>query len=465
VFLSQFQPSEPFLADYFVDNVGLTRFEVYGEVFNLYVYARLPCIALVGVLSQASCCSSRYLLIAGAFCGLVTNVLTRFGTTLLAQQLAEFTAAAAVASRFTVMGLVFTVTEDARFQSNVHIVHATLLLSNFLSAVLGEILRDVASVPLRHLFDISTCSQAFALLCAIWLPRQQQLADDVLSPKASGRKAMVSRCWTHGLQDPIVDLWLSLKLRIVAWWTIWTLAMGAAHNLSLTYWQAVVKSKDLMVDHNGYALASMYLAAGVLTALSRHWTPLGSSTSALVIVSMLAASVAIWQVVHATLELQLYGWLLAYQCIYHLSLATSIFQVGDAVTQASSRSTDCSPLSMPPLQRRTPRIPVDAKLTLLFSMTGLMGSVNENIIQLVMNFYHGIDSRLQGLSFILVGIAALLFCIRCIEACLPRKTTQSEIAEPLLAPHEEQAYAIHVLRTRQVSKGETDLVSDADVAS
>merc|ERR1719253_2084154 len=68
VFFTQFQPSEPFLVDYLLDDVGLGAYQVYGEVLNLYIYARLPCVMLVGLLSEAPGCSSRLLLIVGAAC-------------------------------------------------------------------------------------------------------------------------------------------------------------------------------------------------------------------------------------------------------------------------------------------------------------------------------------------------------------------------------------------------------------
>lgn len=445
IFCSQFQPSEPFLVDYLEDNVGLTTHQVYREVMNLYIYARLPSILMVGAMSTVPGCSCRRVLIAGAGCSLATNLLTRFGASLWAQQCAEFTVAAAVASRIAVMGLVFTVMPPKQFQACVHVAHATLLFSNFCSAVLGELLRDVAGVPLPRLLEISIFSQAIALVCSMWLPSERpDMSEDPLQPLAkphpeygledpgsreslqraqmlgvkyglqeSGSRESLQRAqmlgikggkkcfkWESSFKDPLLDLWRSLQLRVVFWWTVWALVMNPAHTFVLTYWQSLVRAKHFATDRNGYALASMYLAAGILTALSRHAAPLGSFTTVPVIGSILAAALITFQFTNSLWEFQLYGWLLLYQCIFHLGTAVSIFQVGSEVMQAArmSAASGASP---------TPRV---GRITLLLSATGLLGSVNENIIQLAAGSFQSIEARLQ-LVCCMLAVAALVLTL------------------------------------------------------
>lgn len=416
VFCSQFQPSEPFLVDYLIDDVSLTSYQVYGEVLNLYIYARLPCIALVGLLSEVPSCTCRNLLVAGAVWAIAGNVATRFGTTLLAQQMAEFAVAAAVASRLAVMGLVFAVTLPSQSQKCVHMVHATLLFSNFCSAVLGEVLRDIVGIPLSRLFEISICSQALALGFALQLPsRGSALGSVELHQDIDGEASSCKRPSSlASLRRPLVDLWLLMKLRVILWWTAWALAMNPAHGLMLTYWQSLVRQKHFLVDHNGYALASMYLVAGILTFLSRNASSFRSLTSVLVIGSMLGAGLICSQIVASSWEVQLYGWLLVYQCVFHLGTAVSIFQVGSQVTQVQMSKS--SPRSG--LEDNCRPTMGGSHLTLLLSMTGILGSVNENAIQIFINRLRPIEARLQRISMILAVVAFLLMLARSLETLM-----------------------------------------------
>jgi len=319
--------------------------------------------------------------------------------------------------------LVFTVMLPKQFQACVHVAHATLLFSNFCSAVLGELLRDFAGVPLPRLLDISIFSQAIALVCSMWLPSQrpdmpetplQTLAkadpdelgiEGSASIKSYQRAQMLgikegkkSFKWESSFTDPLLDLWRSLRLRGVFWWTVWAVVMNPAHTFVLTYWQSLVRAKHFGTDRNGYALASMYLAAGILTAVSRHAAPLGNFTSAPVIGSMLAAALIIFQFINSLWEFHLYGWLLLYQCIFHLGTAVSIFQVGSEVTQAVSKSASEDSGASP-----TPRV---GRITLLLSATGLLGSVNENVIQLAAGTFQSIEARLH-LVCCMLAVAAL----------------------------------------------------------
>lgn len=423
VFCSQFQPAEPFLVDYLVDNVGLSTYQVFGEVMNLYIYARLPCIMLVGVLSEVPGCSSRHVLLAGAAFSLATNLLTYSGTTLLAQQLAEFTVAAAMASRIAVMGLVFSVSLSQQFQSCVHMVHATLLFSNFSSAVLGEVLRDNVGVSLSRLLEISIFSQAVALLCALQLPTRRPDCPGSHDFGMEGEEPTVAPARSlRRLKDPLVDLCLSLRLRVVAWWTVWALVMNPAHTLTLTYWQSLVRSKHFGIDYNGYALASMYLVAGLLVTVSRHAAPLRNLTSGLVISSMLVAGLILSQVISSSREVLLYVWLLAFQCVFHLGTAASIFQVGSEVMHAAKASSP----QIPGFCCR-PAVPRVARLTLLFSVTGVLSSINENIIQIVINSFHSIEIRLEHLCGILAVVPFLLTLVWAVETLVSRNAKESHV--------------------------------------
>ncbi|CAE7242110.1 unnamed protein product [Symbiodinium sp. CCMP2592] len=71
-FWSQFKPSEPFLVDYLVEEKGINSQQVYQSVFDLFVYTRLPFVALVGLIAEMNCFGCRAVLVLGAICGVFT---------------------------------------------------------------------------------------------------------------------------------------------------------------------------------------------------------------------------------------------------------------------------------------------------------------------------------------------------------------------------------------------------------
>lgn len=384
-------------------------------------------MVLVGVLSTVPGCGCRMVLIAGATCSLATNIISRLGTTLLSQQLAEFTVAPAFCSRIAVMGLVFKVVPADQFQAGVFMVHASLLLSNTLSSLIAEVLRDHAGFSISQLLEVSIGTQALALLCALSLPSQQIGIEKRSADVTSSIASVNSRCSSNSawldrllrLRDPLEDLLLSLKNPVVLWWTVWALVMNPAHTIMALNWQSLIRTRGFGRDYNGYALASTYLFAGILTAASRRASPLRSITSVGVICSMLGAALMISQVVASVWELQLYAWLLAYQCVFHLGTAVGIFLIGSELTQAvreSSARDRCKPVA--------PRV---ARLTLLFSATGFFGSVNENLILMFISQFSSIEVRLYHLCAV-VGVIALLLAFAWVAETLWSRARQAQIA-------------------------------------
>jgi hypothetical protein len=179
----------------------------------------------------------------------------------------------------------------------------------------------------------------------------------------------------------------------------------------LTYWQSVVKAKHFDTDYNGYALASMYLIAALLIALSRRVSLLNCLTAELVIGTMLIAGISSAQVVMNSQESHLYGWLLVYQSVYHMGNVMNIFQVGSTVSQAveedSLRPTEQSGTTV---EGYKSTMSLQARLTLLFTTTGLLSSVVENIIQLCISHWRSLEDRLCSLSIILAVVSGLLSC-------------------------------------------------------
>ncbi|CAK9066067.1 unnamed protein product [Durusdinium trenchii] len=325
-FWSQFKPSEPFLVDYLIEEKGIGSEEVYQDVLDLFVYSRLPFLILVGFCAEMESCGYRAILVLGAASGVLTVLLTRFGVQMCLQQAAQFTVSAAFASRVAVPSLAFTLCLPSQFQEAIHTVKAVMLFSNCCASALGELLRDGDWVPLKVLFDLSALGQVLSLMCAACLPVPRA---SVATPTASAisntleehllpRSPTAARCSPKSACEVfkalVQDVWLSLWLRRVMWWTAWALAMNPIHGLTLTYWQSMVRSKHILKDHNGYLSACMYLAASVLTLGAGGAWALQGSTSPLVLSSVFLAAYLLLGLSGAdTRQLTVYGWIMLYQ--------------------------------------------------------------------------------------------------------------------------------------------------------
>jgi len=426
-FLSQFQPSEPFLVDFLVGAKGLSNVEVYNSVFNLFVYARLPFVALVGLVSEVPFATSRGMLVVGAMCSVATVLLTRFGDGLESQQVAQFTVAFSFASRMAVPALIFTMTPPAQCQERVHTVKAVMLLSNCLSAALGELLRDEAGMPLASLFDVSTIAPFLGLICTMLLPVAPSdsepaaprtiggpdSADTVCYDSETGPLSLLSfSCgsdvppWLQHLQEPLIDLWSLVRLRGVMWWTMWALVMNPVHGLILIYWQSLVRTKHFTGDHNGSMMAGTYFIASILTLISGRLKPLSACPSVAVIGSTFVSGLLLCRVVAESHQVPLFMWLLTYLCIFEVTTAMGTFQVGHEVRQATTSSTE---------NKSFARAPRCARLTLLFSTTVTLAGIAEVTIQVIIRGFKSVAFRIAGLGISLTVLAMVLMLARSCE--------------------------------------------------
>mmetsp|Transcript_41442 Transcript_41442/g.119380 ORF Transcript_41442/g.119380 Transcript_41442/m.119380 type:complete len:481 (-) Transcript_41442:113-1555(-) len=411
-FWSQFQPSEPFLVDYLLDSKGLVAGEVYSSVFCLFVYCRLPCVALVGWIAGGRGGDCRRIIIGGAVCGLMTALLTRFGERLLFQQVAQLTVAAAFASRMAVPAIAFGIAEPSEQQAALHGVKAVMLFSNFAAAALGEVLRGYVGLSLGTLFDISVFGQALALLFAVLLPKLTSCEGS----SACAELTMPARKCNPGkvcmLGQTLADLQVSLARRAVLWWTAWALFMNPIHGLAMTYWQGLVRQKQITSDHNGAVLACTYFAAAAATALAGGCKSLRGSPASLVISSMVCAGALLLKVVAETEELSVYALLLLYQCLFQVTGAVATFQVGEAVTGWFAGESS----NLKSAEKKAAMAMSTKKLTGLFSATAVVAGANESLILLVVNKWPSIDVRFFGLGICLEVCAGILMVAREVEA-------------------------------------------------
>eukprot|EP00913_Durusdinium_trenchii_P034091 g31909.t1 len=360
------------------------------------------------------------------------------------QQAAQFTVSAAFASRVAVPSLAFTLCLPSQFQEAIHTVKAVMLFSNCCASALGELLRDCASdfrargwsrchkdgdwVPLKVLFDLSALGQVLSLMCAACLPVPRA---SVATPTASAisntleehllpRSPTAARCSPKSACEVfkalVQDVWLSLWLRRVMWWTAWALAMNPIHGLTLTYWQSMVRSKHILKDHNGYLSACMYLAASVLTLGAGGAWALQGSTSPLVLSSVFLAAYLLLGLSGAdTRQLTVYGWIMLYQCLFEVTTAVATFQVGAEVTRATAAShSKARAVVVGGSEVRL--LPRRARLTLLFSATTVLVAAVETGILAVINSWKSMESRFHCLGLCLSAVGLILLSFAIVEA-------------------------------------------------
>ncbi|CAE8650070.1 unnamed protein product [Polarella glacialis] len=441
VFFSQFKPSEPFLVDFLVSK-GFTNKQVYKNMFPLYVYARLPCMILVGLFSELPCCrggaaACSRILFAGTVCGFATVMLTLWTEHLEAQQLAQFTVAFNFASRFAVVPMIFALVPAAEYQQHTHLVKAVLLISNAGSALLGEVLRDMASFPLSGLFSVAAVCQAASVLCALALLRAEPSPGPTPSEVVAAQRGIPQLGWATSLKAAMRDLVLCFRLRCVVWWTIWALAMNSSHGLALTYWQNLLRENGIQSNHNGYMLGGTYLAAAGLVAACRRSALLGGLTEALIIPTLLAAGTLLFAVASATQEVPFYSLLTLFQCIFEVVTAVSTFQVGAELTRAADPELARTRSSWP--------VPKQARLTLLFSATGVLVGLTETSLQVVLGRLHSQQMRFQLLGLGLAALGVLLAVVSCLEGLIGRRSRCPWGAARLL-PAAEDSFVTSALR-------------------
>mmetsp|Transcript_19693 Transcript_19693/g.54076 ORF Transcript_19693/g.54076 Transcript_19693/m.54076 type:complete len:515 (-) Transcript_19693:163-1707(-) len=427
-FWSQFNPSEPFLVDYMVASKGFTNAEIYNRIFDIFVYSHLPCLLVVGLLAELPFCGgNRSVLVCGAACGLATTALTRFTNALAAQQVAQLFIAANFASRFALFAVTAALVRPAELQRSVHLVRAVVLVSNACSALLGEVVRDVAQLRLGVLFEMAVAAQALSFIFALALPRRKRhvrvlriqgglselehgsaagLADTAQSVAAVVPPATFVGGLLSALCAPPVDLWRALRLRAVLWYVAWYLAMNPAHALMLTYWQNLVAAKSFARhDRNGYHLATMYLAAAAFTAASHRSGALREHPAAMAVASVFGGGFASCLAAACSTEVFFYLCLDVYQCIFEVMTAAFTFQVTAALMEAAAAVSENG-------RTRQPR------LTLVLCATGVIGGLIEMAAQALLRNLWSIEVRFVAIGVTLCCWGGVLLFMAAAEACL-----------------------------------------------
>lgn len=250
----------------------------------------------------------------------------------------------------------------------------------------------------------------------------------LLREAPQSERATVGRC-DGGLRASFSDLFCCLSLPCVAWWTIWALIENPAHGLALTYWQNLLKASGIKEAHNGYILGATYLAAAALVVACCRSRFLRHFSELLPALSLAAAGSLLICLATSHVELTFYCCLLPFQCVFAVTTAVSTFQVGSDISNAVARSA------------RDGAAPKQARLALLFSITGVLAGVAETVVQAVLNRLHPISHRFVWLGLELILAAVVMAAVAGICRALARHRSHQVPAaqDPFLMPSQQLA--------------------------
>eukprot|EP00928_Gymnodinium_smaydae_P063310 TRINITY_DN46939_c0_g1_i1.p1 TRINITY_DN46939_c0_g1~~TRINITY_DN46939_c0_g1_i1.p1 ORF type:complete len:495 (-),score=85.85 TRINITY_DN46939_c0_g1_i1:154-1638(-) len=428
-FFSQFLPSEPFLTDFFTTK-GFTNAQITDEIFDIWIYVRLPSLFAVGLLAEWF--GSAAIIFVGALSGFVTVSMEIACTQIECLQATQFTVAISTAAHsgafFALLFELCAQMQAARCQLYVYRAKAILLLANLVAGLAGSVLRHELAMPYIVIWVLSWCSQLMSVLVAGGIAyscfRQKLLApplcDDAACsgtslPHPRDPRALRPHSVLHGSCSAVWrDVLASFRLVPVAEWTLWSVAMHTAHIMVTTFWQPLLRSKTHReADLNGYvnAIAFALGAAAVLGSGSLRVLAQPSNRRWIILTSMLVGGVLVFATGAAEFEWQVYVAYVVFQVIFRVASAVATLQIGLEIRREAAAATGIA----------------KPRLALVISLTEVFGACSQICVETVLKGLHGgahggklpLAARFEILGVGVVGIA-LAFATVQLLACFGR---------------------------------------------
>jgi hypothetical protein len=270
-----FDPSQPFLVEYFRAEKQIPSSTVVQSIFPIWSYSLLPAQLLVGILSETRI-GHRWIIVAGIFSNLLTLaciLISKPGTIWLIQ-LTEVTVAFSFATHSSFFALRYHITGRDKYQFVTALTRGCMLLGSVMSSMLGQGLYLIHGkypeiVPLRVLFYISMLGVGPCIIIALL---------KFPSPKAY-QVPMVSNdgtsLWNRTVQFS-KQVWTCYRNANVIYWSIFIIIAVPIHHLAMTYYQTLFKflsTEDTKV-WNGFVVAIAYLIAGLLSLVPTRFETL-----------------------------------------------------------------------------------------------------------------------------------------------------------------------------------------------
>jgi len=404
---AEFLPSEPFLNDFLLSK-GISKDQLVDEVFAIYFYCHPAALVVMGVTAEYL--GSAKTLLVGAVFGSITVCVTCFCSALLMIKLTQFTVVisqAAHAGAFWALLFDLSSKTGSHCQVHIHLAKAALLLSNFAAGVVGSILRKAFVTTYVRIWDVSLFGQLASVLTSAMLVWRVGMLQAGFCPQTLTEGRLSCSLW--------VDVLRNFRLRGVLEWTIWSIAMHAAHAMALTLWQSLLTAKSNEPhDTNGFVTAASYLL-GVLVLLILARTPMLSDRGNrwwMIDASLFLSGALLWWMGEASGVVGVYSAFIMFQLVFRVVQAVALQQVGVVVreaAQAAESSRICAS------QNR-------ARMALFFSITELLSSCVQAAVQYAFKHVHTANGkrlplamRFEMLGACLCGLAAILMATKLVS--------------------------------------------------
>ncbi|KAF2073675.1 hypothetical protein CYY_005025 [Polysphondylium violaceum] len=237
-FLFSFDPSEPFLVDYFTNVLGIDPEIVYQDIFPYWTYSYFAFLFIFGILGEFI--GYKTIIIIGMVSKILTIAVLLTTNKLVYLILEQVTDGLSYAAYIVFLAYIYFSLDPNEYQKMSCRVNAGYLVGVVSSGLLGQLL--VQKLPLVSLLSISCGTNILALILALTFTNHK-----------SQQKFSIKETFT--------DLINTYKNTDILRWYIWSGIAISIHQIVLTYWQSLFLQINNDQNWNGYISASAYFFA------------------------------------------------------------------------------------------------------------------------------------------------------------------------------------------------------------
>jgi len=237
-FLFSFDPSEPFLVDYFTNVKGISPEVVYQDIFPYWTYSYFAFLFIFGILGEFI--GYKLIIIIGMIGKILTIAILLTTNKLFYLILEQVTDGLSYSAYIVFLAYIYFSLDSSEYQKMSCRVNAGYLVGVVSSGLLGQLL--VQKLPLVSLLSISCGTNVLALILAFTFTnhKSQQI---------------------FSIKEIFTDLINTYKNTDIVRWYIWSGIAISIHQIVLTYWQSLFLQLNSEQSWNGYISASAFFFA------------------------------------------------------------------------------------------------------------------------------------------------------------------------------------------------------------
>jgi len=315
-FLFTFQPSQPFLVEFFVKEKGLTATQVYQEIFPIWTYSYFGCLFLLGILSEWV--NYKLAIFLGVCGNLITISILIASSNWILLQLEQFTVAIGSASFVILSSFAYHSVSEEFYQKITSSIRGSYLAGSVISAVLGQVLVSHVSLPILFYISLGTMITA-GFLSLIFTNNVKKISTVESIPWKS-------------FQAVCKELVNTYTSTVVLKWSIWGGLSLAIHHLVIMYWQSLFYETNSVQDYNGYVSAIAYSLAAVAALLPTRIEPqIETLQQILLIIFPLFGGAFLIGMSQTSLIFVDYALLVLYHCFFEFMAAITGAQIAKSM--------------------------------------------------------------------------------------------------------------------------------------